>query len=84
MKSISLDDVVVQWIEAYLSGRASRVHVEGELSGTIPMRCAVPQGSVIGPLLFLLFVKDLPNALEALALFFADDVKLVTPRTHEP
>ncbi len=39
-----------------------------------------PQGSVIGLLMFLLFVNDLPNALEAPVLLFADDVKMVTWR----
>ncbi len=80
MKSFGLGDVVVRWIEACLSGRVSRVHVGGEHSGAIPMHSGVPQGSLIGPLLFLLFVNDLPNILEALVLLFADDVKMVTRR----
>ncbi len=56
--------------------------VGGEHSGTIPMRSGVPQGSVISPLLFLLFVNDLPDFLEALTLLFADAVKMVTQRTQ--
>ncbi len=82
MKSFDLGDVVVRWIEAYLSGRVSRVHVGGEHSGAIPMHSGVPRGSVTGPLLFILFVHDLPNVLKALALLFADDVKMVTRRSH--
>ncbi len=78
MKSFGLGDVVMWWIEAYLSGRVSRVQVSGEHSGAIPMRSGVLQGSLIGPLLFLIFVNDLPDALEALALLFADDDKMVT------
>ncbi len=72
----------MSWIEAYLSGRVSRVHVGGEHSGTIPMHSGVPQGSVIGPLLFLLFMNDLPDVLEALPLLFSDDVKMVTRRSQ--
>ncbi len=78
MKSFGLGDVVVRWIEAYLSDRVSRVHAGGEHSGAIPMHSGVPQGSMIGPLLFLLFVNDLPDVLETMTLLFADDVKMVS------
>ncbi len=70
-------NVVVRYIEANLSGR---VNVGGELAETIPMLSGVPQGSVIGPLLYLLFANSLKDALEALTLLFADDVQLITPR----
>ncbi len=46
------------------------------------MHSAVPQGSVIGRLLFRLFVNNLTDVLEALTLLIADDVKMVTWRTH--
>ncbi len=46
------------------------------------MSSGVPQGFVIGPRLLLLFVNDLPDVLEVLTLLFADDVKMVTPRTQ--
>ncbi len=46
------------------------------------MHSGVLQGSVIDPIVFLLFVNDLPDALEALVLLFADDVKMVTQRTQ--
>ncbi len=76
MKSFGRGDVVVRWIE-YLSGRVSRVHLVGEHSGAISMHSGVPQGSLVGPLLCLLFVNDL---LETRRLLFEGDVKLVTRR----
>ncbi len=50
MKSFGLGDVVVRWIEAYLSGRVSRANVGREHSGAIPVHSGVPQDTVIGPL----------------------------------
>ncbi len=80
MNSISLSDDVVWLIKAYLSGRVSTVHVGEELSGTISLQGGVPHGSEIDHLLVLLFVNHLADALEALTLIIADDVKLATPR----
>ncbi len=69
----------MRWIEAYLSGRVSRVHVGGEHSGAIPMHSGVLQDAA-GPLLFLIF--DLPDVLDTLTLLFADDVKMMTRRSQ--
>ncbi len=82
VKSFGLGDVVVRWIEAYLSGRVSRVHVGGEHWGAIPMHSGVPQGTMKGPLPFLFFVNDLPDVLETMTLLSADDVKMVTRRSQ--
>ncbi len=78
-KSFGLGEAVVRWIAAHLSGWASRVHVEEESSGTIPLRSGVPQGSMTGPLLFLFFLNDLLDSLEALTLLMVDNFKMVTP-----
>ncbi len=82
MKPFGPGDAVVRWIEAYLSGRVSRVHVGGEHSGAITIHSSVPQGSVISQFSFLLFVNKIPDVFEALTLLFADYVKLVTRQTQ--
>ncbi len=63
MESFELGAVVVPWIESYIGGRVSSVHVNVKLSVTIPTCSCIPQGSVICQLLFLLFVNDFPAAL---------------------
>ncbi len=73
MKPFGLGDVVVRRVEAYISGQVSRVHVGGKFSGTIPMHNGIPQAHF-----FILSVNGLSDALEALALLFVDDVKMVT------
>jgi ribonuclease P/MRP protein subunit RPP40 len=72
------------WIAAFLANRKQRVVLENILSDYTDVVSGVPQGSVLGPLLFLLFVNDLPNLLkEVTCKLFADDVKLYLARTPQ-
>ena len=69
-----------QWFQAYLSKRSHLVSIEGCSSELLPVRSGVPQGSVLGPLLFLIFVNDIPNATSfCTTCLFADDTKLLKP-----
>ena len=61
------------WFTNYLSNREQFVSLEGVRSDKNKIVCGVPQGSVLGPLLFLIFINDLPNATDFLTLLFADD-----------
>ena len=61
------------WFQNYLSEREQFVSVHGTESGKTKIKCGVPQGSILGPLLFLVFINDLPNATDFLTLLFADD-----------
>ena len=61
------------WINSFLNGRKQRVVVEGEISDCVPVASGVPQGSVLGPSLFLFYINDIPLGLTSTVRLFADD-----------
>ena len=64
------------WFKSYLSNRKAQVVLNGQKSKLNAVRAGVPQGSVLGPLLFLLYINDITDNLESLAYMFADDTSL--------
>ena len=67
---------LLQWIKNFLSNRKQRVSLGGKLSNWQDVTSGIPQGSVLGPLLFTIFINDMPEAVDSYMKLFADDAKI--------
>jgi hypothetical protein len=65
--------MVVVWIREFLLGRTQRYRVGGQLSEEVTVISRIPQGSVLGPLLFLAYVSDIWKNIESTIRLFAED-----------
>ena len=74
----AIDGSLFQWFADYLTNRSQKVLIKGATSSSLPVLSGVPQGSILGPLLFLWHINDLPDVLSSstMAYLFADDTKL--------
>ena len=78
LRSVGVGGIVFSVIEEFLSGRRQCVSVDGGLSGFVDVVSGVPQGSVLGPLLFILFTADLFSVVDNLLVGYADDATLIS------
>ena len=74
--SFSISGLALGWVESYLSQRSQRVILDGRHSDWAPVQSGVPEGSILGPILFTCYVADLPNHIKTSSLSYADDVKI--------
>ena len=75
-KSYGISGKTLLWIEDFLAGRTQQVMVNGTLSEKHEVRSGIPQGSVLGPMLFVIYINDLPHGLSSTTMMFADDTKI--------
>ena len=74
---------ILNWIRNFLVGRSQRVMIGEGKSTWAAVTSGIPQGSVLGPLLFVIFINDLPQVVQSTTKIFAYDTKLYRPiRTH--
>ncbi len=76
LKSYGIGGNILKWIESFLMGRQQQVIVNKTSSSKENMISGVPQGSVLGPILFVLYVNDLPHYVTSQIKIFADDTKI--------
>ena len=76
LKSVGVSDSLLNCIESFLSNRFQRVLLNGQTSKWLPVKAGVPQGSILGPLFFLIYINDLSDELVSTVKLFADDTSL--------
>ena len=79
LRSYGFEGEILKWIEDVLTDRRQRVVVNGKCSDWKNVTPRIPQGSVLGPVLFNIYVNDMPDNLDSFCKIFADDSKIYIP-----
>jgi hypothetical protein len=73
LSKLGINGIALDWFRSYLGGRNQKVEINGALSDLELITISILQGSILGPILFLCFINDLPNCVDLFTLLFADD-----------
>ena len=84
LKHYGVDDKGINWFNSYLKGRSHFTTINGKNSSFRPVSCGIPQGSIIGPLIFIIYINDLPlHVSHCKVSMYADDTALYYPSKNE-
>ncbi|MCG8033229.1 MAG: hypothetical protein JAZ03_13755 [Candidatus Thiodiazotropha taylori] len=76
LNEVGINSTLLQWLASYLSNRKQRVVIPGGVSDWLFIKAGVPQGSILGPLLFLIYINDIVDNIDSSVRLFADDTTL--------
>ena len=82
LRYLGVQGAILLWITDFLCGRTMRVRVKGHISKPTDVLSGVPQGSILGPVLFLIFINCIASQLKCKYKIFADDLKIYAPVDH--
>jgi hypothetical protein len=85
LEAIGLKGTLLKWVENYLTDRKLKITINGIASSDRHINAGVPQGSILGPLLFILYIDDLPEKLKNTTILYADDssvMSIIKDKSH--
>ena len=77
LESYGISEDLIEWVKSFLTDKRQRVRVNGSYSDFQQVTSGIPRGSVLGTILFVIYINDLPDKLESDCYMCADDTKIL-------